>query len=325
MLEFIAGRTQSADDLAPGGSPRWVADACRRLHGARRFLGDFDMFEIQARYRGSSGERGFRLPERYDEFAPQVAAMREALAVRDEGTVPCNNDLLAENFIDVGDRFRLIDYEYAGNNDACFELGNIWSESNLSLAQLDELVTHYYGRRLRHKIARARLLGLMSKYGWTLWASIQDGVSQIDFDFWSWGMEKYVRAVAEFDGPDFPRLLEEADADGLTKAGERHRDDAALEECHRDGMAVRPGAAATAHLGPDASTIGRPWLSSSVASTGVRASTAWSSAGGEPAQREVDHRPGEQIPRGCGDLGGQRLSRAPAVEDAPLDRIDVAE
>ena len=31
--------------------------------------------------------------------------MREALAVRDEGTVPCNNDLLAENFIDVGDRF----------------------------------------------------------------------------------------------------------------------------------------------------------------------------------------------------------------------------
>ena len=117
------------------------------------------MFEIQARYRRLVGERGFRLPDRYDEFAPQVAAMREALAVRDEGTVPCNNDLLAENFIDVGDRFRLIDYEYAGNNDACFELGNIWSESNLSLAQLDELVTHYYGRRLRHKIARARLLG----------------------------------------------------------------------------------------------------------------------------------------------------------------------
>ncbi len=159
---------------------------------------------------GSSASAASGCPERYDEFAPLVAEIRDALAVRDEGTVPCNNDLLAENFIDVGDRFRLIDYEYAGNNDACFELGNIWSESNLSLAQLDELVTHYYGQRLRHKIARARLLGLMSKYGWTLWASIQDGVSEIDFDFWSWGMEKYERAVAEFDGPDLPRLLEEA-------------------------------------------------------------------------------------------------------------------
>jgi hypothetical protein len=49
----------------------------------------------------------------------------------------------------------------------------------------------------------------MSKYGWTLWASIQDGVSHIDFDFWTWGMEKYDRAVAEFDGPDFDRLVDD--------------------------------------------------------------------------------------------------------------------
>ena len=26
----------------------------------------------------------------------------------------------------------------------------------------------------------------MSKYGWTLWASIQSGTSHVDFDFWSW-------------------------------------------------------------------------------------------------------------------------------------------
>ena len=43
----------------------------------------------------------------------------------------------------------------------------------------------------------------MSKYGWTLWASIQDANSDLDFDFWAWGMEKYDRAVEEFDGPDF--------------------------------------------------------------------------------------------------------------------------
>jgi len=35
--------------------------------------------------------------------------------VRAEQTVPCNNDLLAENFIDVGGELRLIDYEYSGN------------------------------------------------------------------------------------------------------------------------------------------------------------------------------------------------------------------
>ena len=209
VLEFIDGETQSAELLRRGDRLGMVADACRRLHAARRFRDDFDMFEIQPRYLALVRERGFRLPPRYFEFEPQVVRIRRAMAVRAEGSVPCNNDLLAENFIDVGGEFRLIDYEYSGNNDACFELGNLWSESNLSLDQLDALVEFYYGRGLRNKVARARLWGLMSKYGWTLWASIQDGVSEIDFDFWSWGMEKYERAVAEFDGPDFERLLED--------------------------------------------------------------------------------------------------------------------
>jgi thiamine kinase-like enzyme len=210
VFAFVRGRTMTAEDLRRGDRLGAVADACRRLHGARRFRDDFDMFVTQPRYRAIVDERGFRLPDRYDAFVPHMAAIREALAVRDEGTVPCNNDLLAENFILDGDRFHLIDYEYSGNNDACFELGNVWSESNLSLDQLAELVAAYYGRPLRHKVARARLWGLMSKYGWTLWASIQDGVSEIDFDFWSWGVEKYERAMAEFDGPDFERLLDEA-------------------------------------------------------------------------------------------------------------------
>jgi len=209
VLEFIEGVTQTADDLRRGDRLEMVAAACRRLHGARRFRDDFNMFRIQQRYLRLVQERGFRLPDRYTEFEPQVRRIERAMGARDDGTVPCNNDLLAENFIDTGGEFRLIDYEYSGNNDACFELGNVWSESNLSLDQLEQLVGHYYGRPLRNKVARARLWGLMSKYGWTLWASIQDGVSDIDFDFWEWGMEKYDRAVAEFDGPDFEGLLDE--------------------------------------------------------------------------------------------------------------------
>lgn len=211
VFAFVEGRTMSAEDLRNGGRVGEVAQACRRLHSARRFRDDFDMFDIQPRYLAIVRERSFRLPERYLEFEPQMAAIREALAVRDEGTVPCNNDLLAENFLLKRDgSFWLIDYEYSGNNDACFELGNVWSESNLAPEQLGELVGSYYGRPLRHKVARARLWGVMSKYGWTLWASIQDGVSDIDFDFWGWGMEKYERAVAEFDDPEFERLLDEA-------------------------------------------------------------------------------------------------------------------
>jgi thiamine kinase-like enzyme len=210
VIEFLEGRALAPGDLRDRAELLpLVADACRRLHSARPFLHDFDMFQLQRQYLGVVQESGFHLPPRYLDFEPQVHAIEDAMRMRAEPTVPCNNDLLAENFIEVGGELKLIDYEYSGNNDACFELGNIWSESNLSLAQLEELVGRYYGAPLRHKIARARLWGLVAKYGWMLWASIQDGVSDLDFDFWSWGLEKYDRAVAEFDAPDFEQLLTE--------------------------------------------------------------------------------------------------------------------
>jgi thiamine kinase-like enzyme len=213
VLEFLVGEVLSAEKLQRGDRIALVAAACSRLHGARRFLHDFDMFEIQRGYVRVVQERGFRLPDRYLEFDPQVRALEQAMRVRPEQTVPCNNDLLAENFIDVGGELRLIDYEYSGNNEPSFELGNVWSESNLSLAQLEELVAHYYGRPLRNKVARARAWGLMSKYGWTLWGSIQVGISDLDFDFWGWAMEKYDRAVEEFDGPAFEQLLADVQRD----------------------------------------------------------------------------------------------------------------
>ena len=207
VLGFLEGEVMDAEKMRRGDRLDAVAGACRRLHGGRRFLRGFDMFEIQPRYLEIVRERRFRIPDRYVSFEPQIQELERAMRVRSEPTVPCNNDLLAENFIDVGGEMRLIDYEYSGNNEPSFELGNVWSESNLSLAQLEELVAQYYGRPLRNKVARARLWGLMSKYGWTLWGSIQAGISDLDFDFWGWAMEKYERAVEELDGPEFERLL----------------------------------------------------------------------------------------------------------------------
>jgi thiamine kinase-like enzyme len=210
VVGYIDGHTFTDGSFSVPGNLRRVAEACRRLHHGARFVNDFNMFELQRGYLELVCERGFRLPTGYRSFEPQVEQIRTALRVQDPGTVACNNDLLAGNFVDDGQQLWLIDYEYSGNNDACFDLGNIWSECHLSLDQLEELVTSYYRRPLRNRFARAQLQGLMSRYGWTLWASIQQATSTLDFDFWSWGMEKYDAAVEMFRGPDFARLLAEA-------------------------------------------------------------------------------------------------------------------
>ena len=213
VIGYLEGRTLTDQDFSRPDVIDRVAASCRRLHRGARFVNDFDMFEIQRGYLATVLERGYRLPHGYLDFESDVARIRAALSIRPEPAVACNNDLLAGNFIDDDDQIWLIDYEYSGNNDACFELGNIGSECHLSDDQLEHLVTAYYGRRLVNKMARARLQGLMSQYGWTLWASIQHATSQIDFDFWPWGMEKYERAVELFRHPLLDRLVEDVQRD----------------------------------------------------------------------------------------------------------------
>jgi thiamine kinase-like enzyme len=188
VIGYLPGRTLTNADVAEPGNLTRIAAACRQLHAGGRFVNDFNMFEIQQRYLDVARSRGFRVPAGYDALMPQFAAARAALEARDEGTVPCNND-------------------------PCFELGNIWGECRLSLDGLAGLVTAYYGRPLRSKIARARLLGLAGMYGWTLWGAIQSATSPIDFDFWSWGMERFDGAAQGMRAPDFAGLLDEAQRD----------------------------------------------------------------------------------------------------------------
>ncbi len=212
VLGFVEGRTLTNADVAEPAMLVRIAAACRRLHGAGRFASDFDMFEIQPRYYATATAAGMRIPTGYADLMPAFAAARRALAVRDEGTVPCNNDLLAANFIDDGERLWLIDYEYSGNNDACFELGNVAGECGLADDALAALVTAYYGRPRRSRIARAQLFSLVARYGWTLWGAIQHAASELDFDFWSWAMERFDAAAAGFTSPDFDRLLDDVQA-----------------------------------------------------------------------------------------------------------------
>jgi len=210
VLGFLEGRTLTNADVAEPVTLARIARACATLHGAGRFAGDFDMFAVQPAYYATATAAGMTIPAGYDDLMPAFDAARRALAVRAEGTVPCNNDLLAANFIDDGERIWLIDYEYSGNNDPCFELGNIAGECGLDTDGLAALVTAYYGRPRRSRIARAQLFTMVSRYGWTLWGAIQHASSRLDFDFWSWAMERFEAAAAGFTSPEFNRLLSDA-------------------------------------------------------------------------------------------------------------------
>jgi len=208
VIGFVRGVTLENSSFADPGVIQRAADACRKLHAGPRFTGDFDMFRRQATYRRTVDENGYRLFAGYDDHADDWRRVQTALAQRAGPTVPCNNDLLAENFIDDGERIWLIDYEYSGNNDACFELGNTATECDLDVDQVEALTAAYAGRSSRHLVARVRLQSLVSQYGWSLWGAIQASASTLDFDFMAWGQERFDKAARTFTSPELDRLLD---------------------------------------------------------------------------------------------------------------------
>lgn len=207
VLKFLDGRTMSKEILNQPEMPTRMAQAIKQLHTGPRFYSDFNMFQLMDYYLKLCEERNIKIPAGYLERMPTVRRIEEAMSVRPLPTVPCNNDLLAENYIDDGERLWLIDYEYSGNNDPTFELGNTCQEMEFDDSQIREVCAAYFGDATADKIARMKLNMIMSDVGWGLWAAIQAEISTIEFDFWGWAIDRWNRAVQKLDSAEFPRWL----------------------------------------------------------------------------------------------------------------------
>jgi thiamine kinase-like enzyme len=209
VIEFLNGKTMSKDSLNKMGMPTRMAQAIKKLNQGPRFLTDFNMFRLTEYYLSVCKERDVRIPDGYLERMPTVSQIEKAMNVKLLSTVPCNNDLLAENYIDDGKQLWLIDYEYSGNNDPTFELGNTCQEMQFNDEQISEVCAAYFGEATPRMIARMKLNMIMSDVGWGLWAAIQAKISTIDFDFWGWAIERWGRAVEKMDSAAFSMWLKD--------------------------------------------------------------------------------------------------------------------
>ena len=208
VLEFIQGETMSNEKLQAPGMPQRIAESLRKLHAGPRFLTDFNMFRLTEYYLDICEQQAVKIPQGYPQRLPTVKRIEDAMARQPIEAMPCNNDLLAENYIDDGKILRLIDYEYSGNNDPTFELGNTCQELAYTEDQIQQLCAAYFGQLRQAMLARMKLNMIMSDVGWGLWAAIQAKISSIDFDFWGWAIERWGRAEEKMDSTEFEFWLE---------------------------------------------------------------------------------------------------------------------
>jgi len=210
VLEFIDGKTMSAQALQSSEMPARMAQSFHRLHAAPRFLRDFNMFRLIEQYLDIVAAHDVTIPADYTDWLPVVSEIERAVGAAALPAAPCHNDLLCENFIDDGSALRIVDYELSGNNDPCFALGNTAQEAEFDQDLRAALCEAYFGGPDPRQLARMNLFALMSDVGWTLWGAIQARISAVDYDFAGYYTGRWQRALEVLRSERLGRWMGEA-------------------------------------------------------------------------------------------------------------------
>ena len=155
VTAFIEGSSRRWSGCASPPSSSASRARSARSTAAPAIPGRFDALEVVEAYRDTALERGATLPAAFADAlrarAPDRAARGPA---RRAG--PCHNDLLNANFIDDGERLRIVDWEYAGMGDPFFDLANFSINHELDADGRATLLARLRGERARPRPGRAR-------------------------------------------------------------------------------------------------------------------------------------------------------------------------
>lgn len=210
VAEFLRGRTLTRADMHAPGMPQRLAQAVRRLHTARPFANDFDLFRLTQAYSGVLAAHSLAPPPGYEALRPRLAEMEAAAGGHRLPPCPCSNDLVPENLIEDDGRLWIVDFGYSGNNDPCSELGNACCEAGYDQTQMEALCSAYFGAAEARLLARMHLYAIMSDVAWSLWSVIQEHISDLAVDFRAYGAPRWERALGRLHGPGLERWMREA-------------------------------------------------------------------------------------------------------------------
>jgi thiamine kinase-like enzyme len=187
------------------GAVERAARALHRLHTtAEPFAVEFRLFEMIDDYKALLTAKSARLPDGFDEAQTDLEAARTALSGRPVMLAPSHCDPLCENFLDDGTTTYLIDYEYAGNNDPMWDLGDLSVEGGFTAVQDEWLLRAYFGGDPpAEQVARMVIHKAMCDLLWTSWGVIQHVNGNPVDDFWAYAVGRFERCRALMASGEF--------------------------------------------------------------------------------------------------------------------------
>ena len=203
VTRFIVGSGISDEAVHEPATIRRVADSIRRIHEGPAIPGIFVPYRIGEAYRALALARGVPIPDAYRPAHERIRRIEVAFLRNPVEMRPCHNDLLNANFIDDGERVRIVDWEYAGMGDPFFDLGNFSVNLGLSAAEDSALLSAYEGEARPERLARLRLMRVVSDFREAMWGVLQQAISTLDVDFVAYADHHFGRLLANASGSEF--------------------------------------------------------------------------------------------------------------------------
>ena len=206
VTRFVDGAaTMNADRFRDLDAVARAGHSFRELHThAAPFATDFTLFPMIDEYKALLASKGAALPDGYVDVQRQAESVRATLEAAPVPLVPCHCDPLCENFLDTGERMYIIDYEYAGNNDPMWDLGDLSVEGEFGPQQDDALLRAYFnGDPPADQVGRMIAYKALCDLLWTLWGVIQHVNGNPADDFWAYAVGRFERCKALMSTPRF--------------------------------------------------------------------------------------------------------------------------
>jgi len=201
VTEFIKSKSSSLETFQSSRKIEQLVKNIKLLHNAKPFLRNFDMFSQISSYQKVLKKD--YLPKKLFKYVNNINTLKQKLYLPNDKLVSCHNDLLAANIINKDNQIFIVDFDYSGNNDPCFELGNLSVEMEYDDEQINKLVKSYYGGINENIISRVNLQGVVSDIGWSLWSYVQIENSNLNFDYSTHAIYRLERAINKMESKEY--------------------------------------------------------------------------------------------------------------------------
>ena len=191
VTRFVEGDPVPPAELRRPDALHETATLLRRVHEGPAFPARFDSFRVVEAYHATALAHGVQVPAEYEAAKARADEIERKLGPRPEH--PCHNDLLNANFIRSPQGIRIVDWEYAGMGDRYFDLANFAVNHDLTADDEVLLLDAYFGERRDGDRAHLRLMRFMSDFREAMWGVVQQGISELDFDFKEYAEKHFAR------------------------------------------------------------------------------------------------------------------------------------